>query len=74
MRQTVEDQVEHVLIGQVIEDVFSFAATSYDVVTPKHPQPLRDNRNRFTFEFREFGHTRFALCQACDQANSCRFS
>jgi hypothetical protein len=72
MCQTVEDQIEHVLVGQEIEDVFSFTATPYDTVGPQDPQPLRDDRHRFTLKFGQFRDASFALRKARYQANSRR--
>ena len=65
MRQSVEDQIEHVLVGQEIEDVLSLAATPNDIVGPKDPQSLRDDRNRFTLQFGQFRDAGFSLCKAC---------
>jgi len=72
MCQTVEDQIEHVLVRQEIENVFSFTATPYDTVGPQDPQPLRDDRHRFTLKFGQFRDASFALRKARYQANSCR--
>lgn len=70
MCQTVADQIEHVLVGQEIEDVLSFAATPYDTVRPQDPQSLRYDRNRVTFQFGQFRDASFALRKARHQANS----
>jgi len=74
MCQTIADQIEHVLVRQEIEDMFSFTATPYNTVSPQDSQPLRDDRHRFTLQTCQFRDASFALRKARHQANSRRLS
>ena len=59
--QTVEDQIQHMLISQKVENVFPVAATSDDVVRAENPKPLRDDGDRLTLKLRQLGNAGLTL-------------
>jgi hypothetical protein len=60
MRQTVEDEVQDVLVGKVIQNVLPFASPSDNVVRAENAEALGDDGDGLTFELRQFGNTRLA--------------
>ena len=61
MSQAIEDKVQNMLIGQVVEDVLSVPPPADDVVGTKDAQALRDDGNGLTFELRQFGNAGLCL-------------
>jgi hypothetical protein len=74
MGQTIEDKVQYMLIGQKVENVFSFAPTSDNIVGTKNPKTLRDDRDGLAFQLRQLRDTRLSLSQPCYQPNPRRFT
>ena len=61
--KTVMDEVEHVLIGQGVEDMFAVAFAMDDVIGAKNPEPLRDGRDGFSFHDGEVANTEGTLSE-----------
>ncbi len=69
MRQTIEDKVQDVLVGQIVEDVFSVTSAPDDIVGAQDTKALRDDRDGLTLKLSKLRDTGFALGQTCQQPN-----
>ncbi len=68
MRETICDQVKHVLVGQGVKNVFSVSLTANNVIGAKNAQPLRDGGHRFVLDRGQVSYTEGPLREACNKA------
>ena len=74
MCQAVEDKVQDVLIGKVVENVLPFAPASDNVVGAKNAKALRDYRDGLTLELRQLRDARLSPRKPRNQPDPCRLA
>lgn len=67
MRQCIKHQIDNVLVGQCVVDVFSVAAPHNQIFATQNPEPLRNGGHVVIFGQSQFGDTSFALRQQREQ-------
>ena len=69
MGKTVADEVEHMLVGQRVQNVVALAFAMDDVVGAKNPEPLRDGGNGLLFHDSEIADTEGTMNETSDQSH-----